>query len=231
MHRGTAASYVRIGWRELKLAVLWQDSYRRAWTSSQLQDVKSALQSAADNLRGQEILGVQYLIGVAEARFGLGVVAEVVHRHLERDSHRRHSIVGGYATPHSKCSSDGEDRELLGAARELTESMQEEPQLVLFLLKQIARRYGKEVLKRLEDVHELAWLTESLHQIQSVCQWLHSVVQPISGDLLNLKEHEVIQDNFVVVGHPYPLVRDAVARCLLSADPDCLDPLSQVCKN
>lgn len=40
-----------------------------------------------------------------------------------------------------------------------------------------------------------------------------------------------MQDNFIVIGDPYPLIRDAVAQCLLSADPDCLNPLSQVCKN
>lgn len=168
------------------LNVLWQDSYHRESTSSQLQNLKSILRSSANNVREQQTVGVHYLIGVAEARFGLCMVAEVIRHRLERDSLRTHSIIGGYTDPEREYSnSDCEELKLLNAAQELTESMQEEPQLVLFLLKQIARRYGKELLKRLEDVHELAWLTESLHQIQSVCQKFHRVVQPVSTDLSN----------------------------------------------
>ena len=97
------------------------------------------------NLRADQH-SVPYLQAVASARFGLCVIADVILHLVDTAEQSSHAAAAG-----------------LDCARQLC-APPYDPQILLFLLKQLVKRRGADVLRKLQNVYELRWLDELVLQ-------------------------------------------------------------------
>ena len=125
------------------------------------------LKSAARNLQG-EPSSLKYLQGVASARFGFTVTANVLGDLLDDDEKHRLGLIERSVTSSHLVSRQFEFR----AVTDLLETVQAvcrdlpDPQLSLYLVKQLMLLKGQDVLGKLRDIcHlDLVWLTDRLQQ-------------------------------------------------------------------
>ena len=125
------------------------------------------LKSAARKLQC-EPSSLKYLQGVASARFGFTVTANVLRDLLDDDEKHRLGLIERSVTSSHLVSRQFEFR----AVTDLLETVQAvcrdlpEPQLSLYLVKQLILLRGQDVLGKLRDIcHlDLVWLTDRLQQ-------------------------------------------------------------------
>ena len=89
---------------------------------------------------------VPYLEAVASARFGLCVAAHVILHLMDTAEPPLHAAAAGLEFASQLCAPPYD------------------PQILLFLLKQLVKRRGADVLRQLQNVYELKWLDELVQQ-------------------------------------------------------------------
>ncbi|XP_065826355.1 E3 ubiquitin-protein ligase RNF213-like isoform X3 [Oscarella lobularis] len=184
---------------EEELAVIFvqcfEDSITRTATQAQGAVFVDRLHFAVQNLRADQH-SVPYLQAVASARFGLCVIADVILHLVDTAEQSSHAAAAG-----------------LDCARQLC-APPYDPQILLFLLKQLVKRRGADVLRKLQNVYELRWLDEL-------------VLQHTRND------EEVIPDYLVVIGDTYKGVREGVARAILTESRDPINAAANTlaCEN
>ncbi|XP_065826351.1 E3 ubiquitin-protein ligase RNF213-like isoform X2 [Oscarella lobularis] len=163
----------------------FEDSITRR--ASQAQDVVfvDRLQFAVQNLQTDRH-SVPYLEAVASARFGLCVAAHVILHLMDTAEPPLHAAAAGLEFASQLCAPPYD------------------PQILLFLLKQLVKRRGADVLRQLQNVYELKWLDELVQQ--------HT-----------RNDEEVIPDYLVVIGDTYRDVREGVARAILTESQNPID--------
>ena len=125
------------------------------------------LKSAARKLQG-EPSSLKYLQGVASARFGFTVTANVLGDLLDVDEKRRLGLIERCVTSSHLVSRQFDFvtvTELLDTVKAICCGLPD-PQLALYLVKQLMLLRGQDVLGKLRDIcHlDLVWLTDRLQQ-------------------------------------------------------------------
>ena len=131
------------------------------------------LKNSTEKLQAQ-MFTVDHLQGVASARFGLAVTAQalgdlVVDCETSATSQERLDASSRSVFSNVSPSSI---RELLATAEDIDRDVQE-PQLGLFVVKQLVRSKGLDIINKLQEKYglESQWLTEMLnHDTVSCCQ-------------------------------------------------------------
>ena len=160
---------------------LYQDSlHQRSCRLSAEEHIITAavdeLKDSTEKLRAEKYT-VRYLQGVAGARFGLVVTSQALGKLIvdyvtsSTPQERRGfspRLVPPNAIPPSL-------RQLLSAVEVIYRDI-EEPQLGLFLVKQLVRSKGLDVIEKLQEKYgkEMRWLTEILPQDTVSCLLIHS---------------------------------------------------------
>jgi hypothetical protein len=153
---------------------------------------------------------VRHLQGVAVARFGLTIAAQALGDLLvnnERAMSQEHdaSMMSVPSNVNSPSIA-----QLLSAARVVINEDIEDPQLGLFLVKQLMRSKGLDIIDRLQEKYGLE------------VQWLAELLQQDANEA-------AIPDYFVVLGERYMRFREAVARTVASGEIRFIDDLVKKC--
>eukprot|EP00118_Oscarella_pearsei_P021368 m.239300 g.239300 ORF g.239300 m.239300 type:complete len:5831 (+) comp40181_c2_seq5:266-17758(+) len=143
------------------------------------------LEQAVENLK-EDQHSLVYLRAVAAARFGLCLAAEVILQLLREND---------------ELSQEAED--LLNVSEQLC-TYSDDQQALFFLLKQLVKLGGIDVLSQLEERHKLAWLDDLVRQ--------HTQ-----------EGEETIPDYCVVLGDNYKQCREAVAAAVRTISVDSIE--------
>ena len=141
------------------------------WAGSTSEDrcqaAVSELRSASSKLQG-ELSSLSYLQGVASAKFGFVVTANLLGDLLDVEEKRRLGLIERSVTSSHLVSRQFDfvtDTKLLDTVKAICCDLPE-PQLALYLVKQLILLRGQDVLGKLRDIcHlDLVWLTDRLQQ-------------------------------------------------------------------
>ena len=153
-------------------STLCQDSFHQRSCRSSFEERLSAavheLKNSTEKLRAEKYT-VRHLQGVAGARFGLAVTAQTLGNLIIDDETASGSLERGDAFFRSNVISPS-IAQLLSAAKVINRDI-DEPQLGLFLVKQLVRSKGLDIIDKLQESYglEVQWLTELLQQEAVSC--------------------------------------------------------------
>ena len=204
--------------------------HQRSCRSSVEERISAAvdeLKDSTEKLRAEKYT-VRYLQGVAGARFGLAVTSEALGDLIIDDvasstSRERREFSLRLVPPNAIPPSI---RQLFSAVEVIYRGI-EEQQLGLFLVKQLVRSKGLDVVEKLQEKYSLEtrWLKEILPQDTVSCRLIDSC--RYSRPFLFQDEPDM-PDNFVILGQPYKRFREVVARMVQSGETRYVEDLIKV---
>ena len=215
-------------------STLYQDSFHQRSCRSSFEELVSAavdeLKNSTEKLRAEKYT-VRHLQGVAGARFGLAVTAQALGNLIIDDETASGSLERGDASLHFVPSSviSPSIAQLLSAAKIINRDI-DEPQLGFFLVKQLVRSKGLDIIDKLQEKYgvEVQWLTELLQQEAVSYPQFDPCRYCICVECLLLQNEPAMPDYFVVLGEPYRRYREAVARTVTSGETRYVDDLVKV---
>ncbi|XP_062507501.1 E3 ubiquitin-protein ligase rnf213-alpha-like isoform X2 [Corticium candelabrum] len=139
---------------------------------------------------------VDRLLGIAGLRFSLAALSAIVVDIL-RDDEFEHQSRYNFLSSQSKLRPH-EIETLISKAKEACNAVND-PQVVLFFLKQLVRRHGMDIIQKMRDRPHLAWICD-----------------------IGQMDDATVPDFFAVTQFPYLDVRKAVAEVLLTGDVEYL---------
>lgn len=169
---------------------------------------------------------VARLQGIAGVRYGLAVTADAVGGILSAGGKTTSDVLESHhsLSSHSRPSASLTGK-LLSKAKDVCSTVRD-PHLELFLLKQLVRSHGMDVVQKMEADPGLRWICAVTRQGEEV-EMANSVVITCTLHIL-LQKEPVVPDFTVVLQSPYLELRGAVAKTVMSNDTRHLEAVLKV---